>query len=80
MSNFTDFFPAPSASVEAGTTAQRPGSPTTGVARFNTTLKKYELYDGANWVQLDSLKHLFLADLNLSTVDSIKHLTNETKY
>ena len=43
MSNFTDFFPAPSASVETGTTAQRPGSPTTGVARFNTTLKKYEL-------------------------------------
>lgn len=80
MSNFTDFFPAPSASVEAGTTAQRPGSPTTGVARFNTTLKKYELYDGANWVQLNSLTHLFLADLSLLTVDSIKHLTNETKY
>jgi hypothetical protein len=80
MSNFTDFFPAPSASVEAGTTGQRPGSPTTGVARFNTTLKKYELYDGANWVQLNSLTHLFLADLTLLTVDSIKHLTNETKY
>jgi len=80
MSNFTDFFPAPSASVEAGTTAQRPASPDTGVARFNTTLKKYELYDGANWVQLNSLTHLFLADLSLLTVDSIKHLTNETKY
>ena len=80
MSNFTDFFPAPSASVEAGTTAQRPGSPDTGVARFNTTLRKYELYDGANWVQLNSLTHLFLADLSLLTVDSIKHLTNETKY
>jgi hypothetical protein len=80
MSNFTDFFPAPSASVEAGTTAQRPGSPSTGVARFNTTLKKYELYDGANWVLLDSLKHLFQADLSILTVDSIKHLTNETKY
>lgn len=80
MSNFTDFFPAPSASVEAGTTAQRPSSPTAGVARFNTTLRKYELHDGANWVQLDSLTHLFLADLSLLTVDSIKHLTNETKY
>ncbi len=80
MSNFTDFFPAPSASVEAGTTAQRPGSPTAGVARFNTDLKKYELHDGSNWVQLDSLKHHFLVDLNLLTVDSITHLTNETKY
>jgi len=80
MSNFTDFFPAPSASVEAGTTAQRPGSPTAGVARFNTTLRKYELHDGSNWVQLDSLRHHFLVDLNLVTVDSLTHLTNETKY
>ena len=45
MSNFTDFFPAPRASVEVGTSAQRPASPSTGVARFNTTLNKYELYD-----------------------------------
>ena len=80
MSNFTDFFPAPSASVEAGTTAQRPGSPTAGVAIYNTTLKKYELHDGSNWVQLDSLKHHFKTGLNLLTVDSITHLTNETKY
>lgn len=80
MSNFTDFFPAPSASVEAGTTGQRPGSPSTGVARFNTDLKKYELYDGANWVLLDSLKHLLQADLSILRVDSIKHLINETKY
>ena len=80
MSNFTDFFPAPSASVEAGTTAQRPGSPTAGVARFNTTLRKYELHDGIGWVQLDSLRHHFLADLSLVTADSFKHLTNETKY
>tara|TARA_B100001939_G_scaffold316264_1_gene302086 strand:- start:517 stop:759 length:243 start_codon:yes stop_codon:yes gene_type:complete len=80
MSNFTDFFPAPSASVEAGTTAQRPASPTAGVARFNTTLRKYELHDGSNWVQLDSLRHHFKTDLNLLTVDSTTHLTNETKY
>lgn len=80
MSNFTDFFPAPSASVEAGTTAQRPSSPTAGVARFNTTLRKYELHDGVEWVQLDSLRHHFLVDLTLVTADSFKHLTNETKY
>ena len=80
MSNFTDFFPAPSASVETGTTAERPALPTAGVARFNTTLRKYELHDGSNWVQLDSLTHHFKTDLNLLTVDSITHLTNETKY
>ncbi len=80
MSNFTDFFPAPSASVETGTTAQRPGSPTTGVARFNTTLKKYELYDGAQWIQLDSLMHHLKVDASTLTVDSSRNLINETKF
>jgi len=80
MSNFTDFFPAPSASVEAGTTVQRPSSPTTGVARFNTDLNKYELYDGANWLQLDSLMHHLKTDVSVLTVDSSRNLINETKF
>ena len=51
MSNFTDFFPAPSATIESGTTAQRPASPSSGVARFNTDTKKYEIeiVDGLNF-------------------------------
>ena len=32
-----------------GTTAQRPGSPQSGMIRFNTTLQDTEYYDGANW-------------------------------
>lgn len=80
MSNFTDFFPAPSASVEVGTSAQRPASPSTGVARFNTTLNKYELYDGANWLQLDSLMHHLKTDTSALTVDSSRNLINETKF
>jgi hypothetical protein len=80
MSNFTDFFPAPSASVEAGTTAQRPGSPTAGVARFNTTLRKYELHDGIEWVQLDSLTHQYRVDFTIVTADNSKHLTDQSKY
>lgn len=80
MSNFTDFFPAPSASVEAGTTAQRPGSPTAGVARFNTTLKKYEVHDGANWVLLSSLMNVFKADITVLTTDISIISADQTKY
>ena len=34
-----------------GTTAQRPGSPVTGMIRYNTDSNVFEAYDG-NWVQL----------------------------
>lgn len=33
-----------------GTTAQRPGSPTAGMVRFNTTLNYTETYTGTSWV------------------------------
>lgn len=33
-----------------GTTAQRPGSPTTGTIRYNTTRKEIEFYNGSIWV------------------------------
>jgi hypothetical protein len=34
-----------------GTTAERPGSPTTGMIRYNTDSNVFEAYDG-NWIQL----------------------------
>lgn len=36
-------------SVPIGTTAQRPGSPTNGLFRFNTTTSKFEGYNGTAW-------------------------------
>jgi len=36
--------------LPAGTTAQRPSSPSTGYFRFNTTLSSPEFYDGTLWV------------------------------
>lgn len=36
--------------LPAGTTAQRPGSPATGMIRYNTDLQVTEWYDGSNWV------------------------------
>jgi len=35
--------------MPTGTTAQRSGSPTTGMLRFNTNLGSFEGYDGSNW-------------------------------
>ena len=40
----TDYLDIPS-----GTTAQRPGSPTTGNIRFNTDEAEYEAWDGSAW-------------------------------
>ena len=39
--------------LPAGTTAQRPGSPTEGMIRYNTTESEYEVYTGTNWYSLD---------------------------
>ena len=35
--------------LPAGTTGQRPGSPTSGNLRFNTTTQSTEVYDGNNF-------------------------------
>ena len=35
--------------LPAGTTAERPGTPTTGMMRYNTTVSQYEVYDGSDW-------------------------------
>lgn len=37
-----------------GTTAQRPGSPTAGDFRYNSTENKLEYYNGSDWVFLES--------------------------
>ena len=38
--------------IPAGNTAQRPGSPNTGMLRFNSDYARYEGYDGSSWGQL----------------------------
>lgn len=37
----------------ANTTANRSNTPLTGDARFNTTIGKYELYNGNKWQSVD---------------------------
>ena len=38
--------------LPSGTTAQRPGSPSEGMYRYNTTIKANELYNGNAWVTI----------------------------
>jgi len=38
--------------LPAGTTAQRPGSPSSGMIRFNTSLSQFEGYNGTAWGQI----------------------------
>jgi hypothetical protein len=46
--NDTGFIQMPS-----GTSAQRPGTPTAGMIRYNTDNARTELYDGSKWTLLD---------------------------
>ena len=39
--------------LPSGTTAQRPGSPSAGYTRFNTTLGAVENYDGSVWAKIN---------------------------
>ena len=48
--------------VPVGTTAERPGSPTAGTVRYNTTESTYEGYDGSNWVQILTTGYPYTAD------------------
>ena len=38
--------------VASGTTAQRPGSPSAGMFRFNSTSSEFEGYDGSDWGEI----------------------------
>jgi hypothetical protein len=37
--------------IPTGTTAQRPSSPEAGYIRFNTTISKFEIYNGTDWTE-----------------------------
>ena len=47
--------------LSGGTTAQRPGSPTAGDRRYNTTDNVQEFYNGTRWVQLSDIESFIAA-------------------
>jgi len=57
--------------IPSGTTAQRPGSPTEGMIRYNTSLSTMEYYDGTSWVdalppQYESLTYVVSGNLTIT--------------
>jgi len=47
--------------LPAGTTAQRPGSPATGMVRYNTTESTYEVYTGTAWQSITTAPYTYSA-------------------
>jgi len=47
-----DFYTKEVIKVPSGTTSQRPTPPELGMLRFNTTLNKFEGFNGSVWVEL----------------------------
>ena len=45
--------------ISAGTTAQRPASPTVGMIRYNTTESKYEIYTGSEWQSITTAAYTY---------------------
>lgn len=55
--------------LPAGTTAQRPGSPTAGMVRYNSSLALNEYYDGTSW--RDVATNILAADGSSSTLAAL---------
>ena len=49
LNSSTGYFDLP-----AGTTGERPGSPATGMIRYNSTLGRYEGWGGSDWIALSA--------------------------
>jgi hypothetical protein len=45
--------------LPVGTTAQRPGSPTVGMVRYNSTENEYEVYKGTSWQLISTVGYSY---------------------
>lgn len=64
--------------IPAGTTAQRPGSPTVGMIRYNTTVGYFEAYVAGGWHLFSNGNTSFSIANNQSTVADITGLNLDT--
>lgn len=59
-----------SVTLPTGTTAQRPGSPTVGMLRFNTTIGSTEYYTGTVWIPAGSIVQTIIGDIPTGSSNS----------
>ena len=64
----TTFSSTGAVQVSKGTTAQQPGSPASGMLRFNTTLSQFEGYDGSIWGGIGGAQAGGVIQINKTTV------------
>lgn len=68
--------------IPVGTTVQRPSSPEVGMFRYNSTLSKYEVYNGSSFIELGNTytagNGIALDGSNEFTVSAGSGLTQET--
>jgi hypothetical protein len=60
--------------LSSGTSAERPGSPTRGMLRYNTSLAVTEYYNGTSWINATTGKSLTLGTTSASAARSIQEL------
>lgn len=64
--------------IPTGTTAQRPGTPSTGLTRYNTTTGQMETYSGSSWNGLGGLIMQSVQNSNFNAVAGSIYPVNTT--
>lgn len=68
-----------SMSVPVGTTAQRPGSPTTGMIRFNSDLTAFEGYSGSVWASIGGGGYVVTSVQTITSAGTIASSTTDNR-
>lgn len=70
-SNGVNFLGTGQAKMNVGTTAQRTGSPSQGMYRYNTTLSAFEIYTGSAWQSVGTLSGSAKAWVNFNGTGTV---------
>lgn len=68
---FTKFAGTNAVRLPAGSTGDRPNSPQTGTARYNTSVQKTEIYNGTSWQDIAGISTTTNAENDLTTLWSL---------
>jgi len=68
---FTKFAGTNAVRLPAGSTGDRPSSPQTGTARYNTSVQKTEIYNGTSWQDIAGISTTTNAQNDLTTLWSL---------
>jgi hypothetical protein len=68
---FTKFAGTNAVRLPAGSTGDRPASPQTGTARYNTSVQKTEIYNGTSWQDIAGISTTTNAQNDLTTLWSL---------